>query len=86
MEAYIQHKTKSYKLDSNGRFNKSCDTARLQKVLAHQTYLQNPTVENRQAAIESRNRYNETIGHGKSQYEAKIKKKMTAAIEDWNTL
>nr|CAH7764312.1 unnamed protein product [Callosobruchus chinensis] len=50
MEAYIPHTTKTFKPGSNGWFNKSCDTARRQKVLAHRTHLQDPTVENRQAA------------------------------------
>nr|CAH7732737.1 unnamed protein product [Callosobruchus chinensis] len=76
MEAYIPHTTKTFKPGSNGWFNKSCDTARRQKVLAHRTYLQDPTVENRQADIEARNRYNGTVRQAKSQHDAKIKQKV----------
>nr|CAH7758695.1 unnamed protein product [Callosobruchus chinensis] len=61
MEAYIPHTTKTFKPGCNGWINKSCDTARRQKVLAHRTYSQDPTVENRQADIEARNQYNGTV-------------------------
>nr|CAH7762037.1 unnamed protein product [Callosobruchus chinensis] len=76
MEAYIPHTTKTFKPGSNGWFSKSCDTARRQKVLAHRAYLQDPTVENRQADIEARNQYNGTVRQAKSQNDAKIKQKV----------
>ncbi|CAH1953833.1 unnamed protein product [Acanthoscelides obtectus] len=56
---YIPHTVKVPKPGSNGWFNKSRGTARQQKIKAHRTYLQNPTVGNRQADVESRNKYNE---------------------------
>nr|CAH7729536.1 unnamed protein product [Callosobruchus chinensis] len=76
MEAYIPHTTKTFKPGSNGWFNKSCDTTRLQKVLADRTYLQDPTVENRQADVEAKNQYNGTVRLAKSQHDANIKQKV----------
>ncbi|CAH1975825.1 unnamed protein product [Acanthoscelides obtectus] len=73
MEEYIPHTVKVPKPGSNGWFNKSCDTARQQKIKAHRTYLQNPTVENRQADVESRNKYNEAVRNAKTQHDIKVR-------------
>ncbi|CAH2019809.1 unnamed protein product [Acanthoscelides obtectus] len=73
MEEYIPHTVKVPKPGSNGWFNKSCDTARHQKIKAHRTYLQNPTVENRQADVESRNKYNEAVRNAKNQHDIKVR-------------
>ncbi|CAH2019372.1 unnamed protein product [Acanthoscelides obtectus] len=71
MEEYIPHTVNVPRPGSNRWFNKSCDAARQQKIKAHSTFLQNPTVENRQADVEFRNKYKAAVRNAKNQHDIK---------------
>ncbi|CAH1995547.1 unnamed protein product [Acanthoscelides obtectus] len=73
VEEYIPHTVKVPRPGSNGWFNKSCDAARQQKIKAHRNFLQNPTVENRQADVESRNKYKEAVRNAKNQHDITVR-------------
>ncbi|CAH2004669.1 unnamed protein product [Acanthoscelides obtectus] len=56
--------------------------ARQQTIKAHRTYLQNPTVENRPADVESRNKYNEAVRNAKNQHDIKVRHRVMSQRND----
>ncbi|CAH2009755.1 unnamed protein product [Acanthoscelides obtectus] len=78
MEEYIPHTVKVPRPGSNGWFNKSCDAARQQKIKSDRTFLHNPTVENRQANVESRNKYKAAVRNAKNQHDIKVRHRVMA--------